>query len=363
VYSTCIFCHSSLGSNESIANFPVGRRLAFDAARGRLWAVCEKCERWNLTPIEERWEAIEECERLFRSTRLRMSTDNVGLSRAADGLDLVRIGEPLRPEMAAWRYGDQFGRRRRKHALWTGAGVAAAAGLLVLGPITGVIAGGSMTLWNLGSIGHQAYQRRRLRARVQVPDYDVPVNIRRRHLWQIAVIPRESGWALRIPHEIPSRRESDVTRLRASRWNSIDDTAVLEGEAAVRAAASILPAMNETGASRIDVQEAVHLIEEAPETATLFERFAGIPTDPIRRRRLLQGESAVLMAALPKQSRLAMEMATHEDSERRALDGELALLEDAWRHAEEIAAIADDLFVPDEARDRLASLKESADNG
>jgi hypothetical protein len=56
---------------------------------------------------------------------------------------------------------------------------------------------------------------------------------------------------------------------------------------------------------------------------------------------------------------LALEMAAHEDSERRALDGELSLLEDAWRQAEEIAAIADDLFIPEATRARLSNLKET----
>jgi hypothetical protein len=40
---------------------------------------------------------------------------------------------------------------------------------------------------------------------------------------------------------------------------------------------------------------------------------------------------------------LALEMALHEEQERRALEGELSLLEAAWREAEEIAAIADRL--------------------
>lgn len=48
----------------------------------------------------------ETCERLFRATRIRTSTENVGLARHTEGLELVRIGEPLRPEFAAWRYGD-----------------------------------------------------------------------------------------------------------------------------------------------------------------------------------------------------------------------------------------------------------------
>jgi hypothetical protein len=108
-----MFCHAGLGSNEAIEHFPVGRRLAFDAAKGRLWAVCRSCERWNLSPLEERWEAIEECERLFRDTKLRVSTENIGLARLKEGTTLVRVGDPQRPEMAAWRYGDRFHRRRQ----------------------------------------------------------------------------------------------------------------------------------------------------------------------------------------------------------------------------------------------------------
>lgn len=40
MYSTCMFCQRSLGANEIVETFPVGRRLAFDEARGRLWVVC-----------------------------------------------------------------------------------------------------------------------------------------------------------------------------------------------------------------------------------------------------------------------------------------------------------------------------------
>ena len=105
VYTTCLFCHADLRRDEVVESFPVGRRLAFDPARGRLWVVCPKCERWNLTPLEERWEAIERCERLFRATRLRAGTGEIGLARLAEGTELVRIGEPQRPEVAAWRAG------------------------------------------------------------------------------------------------------------------------------------------------------------------------------------------------------------------------------------------------------------------
>ena len=97
MYSTCLFCHTGLGRNESIEALPIGRRLAYDARRGRLWVVCASCGRWNLTPLDERWAAIEECERAFRRTTMRVSTGNVGLARLRDGTDVVRVGRPLRP--------------------------------------------------------------------------------------------------------------------------------------------------------------------------------------------------------------------------------------------------------------------------
>lgn len=63
------------------------------------------------------------------------------------------------------------------------------------------------------------------------------------------------------------------------------------------------------------------------------------------------------MIGLDTAARLALEMAAHEEQERRALDGELAELERAWQDAEEIAAIADDLLLPASIGERLGQLK------
>jgi hypothetical protein len=52
------------------------------------------------------------------------------------------------------------------------------------------------------------------------------------------------------------------------------------------------------------------------------------------------------LGSIPMSLRLSLEMASQEESERRALEGELAELESAWRRAEEIAVIADDLLLP-----------------
>ena len=59
MYKTCMFCTKPLGANEVVETFPVGRRLAFDEARGRLWVVCRRCKRWNLSAPGRRQEAEE----------------------------------------------------------------------------------------------------------------------------------------------------------------------------------------------------------------------------------------------------------------------------------------------------------------
>ena len=341
MYSTCIFCHSDLAKNEAIEHFPVGRRLAFDAARGRLWVVCRKCERWNLTPLEERWEAIEECERLFSSTKLRVSTDNIGLAKLREGLELVRIGSPQRPEMAAWRYGDQFGRRRRRHLVYTGAAVVVVGGLAIAGPATGILAGGSWGLWNLVNSANNLYQHKRVRARVVIGESATPVAIRLKQLNRVSIVRADDSWALGIPVD--------------------DSIAIVTGAEAMRAAAKLLPAINASGAKREEVDAAVNLIGSASEPLQLFESVAGGGTTTMtaRRRKYTAVAGGHAIANLSKATRLALEMATHEESERRALEGELALLEAEWRQAEEIAAIADDMFVSDETRDRITTFKES----
>jgi hypothetical protein len=57
-------------------------------------------------------------------------------------------------------------------------------------------------------------------------------------------------------------------------------------------------------------------------------------------------EPRAALIDVPLVDRLALEMAAHEETERRALEGELAELEAAWREADEVATIADALLDP-----------------
>ena len=101
VYRSCLYCTHDLAENGLLESQAVGRRLAFDGGRGRLWVICPYCAKWNLVPFDSRLETIDECERLFRETRSRYSTDSIGMARLPAGLDLIRIGSALKPEIAA----------------------------------------------------------------------------------------------------------------------------------------------------------------------------------------------------------------------------------------------------------------------
>jgi len=363
MYSTCIFCHSQLGANEAVEHFPVGRRLAFDAAKGRLWVVCRKCERWNLTPLEERWEAIEECERSFRATKLRTSTDQIGLARLSEGLELVRIGQPLRPEFAAWRYGDQFGRRRRRNIMRMSAMAVGAAAVPILGPTLGVSLGATgVYSLQLVNFGKAFYHGMKVVERLTAADGSL-LAVRRHEVSEATMLPasgRES-WGLRISHHKP--RDPGIPWWR---YDADAETTDIRGEHAMRAAARLLPHLNRTGASERVVSDAVKLATRDNDPTLSFEKAARFAAQwrgwndsafsLFAQSDYSHGKGARL-AKIPADLRLALEMISHEESERRAMEGELMILEDAWREAEEIAAISDDMFLPEDISKRLAEMK------
>ena len=210
MYSTCIFCHSRFGRNDLVEAWPVGRRLAFDAAQGRLWAICSRCGRWNLAPIKDRWQAVEACESQFVMARARHSTDDIGLARDDRGLDLVRIGSPTRRELAAWRYGRALRRRR-------------------------------VEMWALIPAAHR---RSRL---TRVDTGSDTIDIRRRDLANV--------------------RLRDVDGMPALDVHQHHGVATLRGPRALTAARAILPWVNRSGATAAEVDRAVAMIEDAQRPA------------------------------------------------------------------------------------------------
>ena len=342
MYSTCIFCNQSLGANEVVESFPVGRRLAFDQRRGRLWVVCRKCEKWNLTPLEERWEAIEKCEQLFRDTKKRVSTDNIGLARLNEGLELVRIGEPQRPEFAAWRYGDQFGRRHRRAMAVGWASLVFSLGMLAtryypgLTPSALVMAAGtygSMAM-TYGHIIAQNRRRRRLMTSMHMPAGKV-FKLKPFDRFQVIPDTGPEGWALDIHYSAGGT--------------------LLKGDAALRAMTRIMAHMNREGGSRKVIAAAVNRIESIGDPHRLFRWVAHQQKE--QEADWWRTGAGPGVHNIPAEIRLAMEMSVNEENERIALEGELSLLEDAWKEAEEIAAIADNLALPRSVESGLLGLQ------
>lgn len=352
MFATCLYCSANLGHNDVLEAFPVGRRLAFDAVHGRLWVVCRGCERWNLSPLDERWEAIEQAEKLYRDSRLRVSTDNIGLARLSEGLELVRIGEPQRPEMAAWRYGDQFGRRRNRQLLLTGAAVGAVAAIyaggMALGvsmvSFTGIAANGGM--WDAIVNGSP----KKVVARIAAPDGRL-LEVQRRHarMTTMAKWSEDGQFAMNLEHK--------------------SGTMVLSGADAMRAAAQLLPAVNRFGGSKSSVSEAVSHLEHfgSPEsTLRGIQNAFGIKGESTAKRskrgELELSKAPGVLHNIPVSQRLALEMALHEEQERRAMQGELAELEKEWRDAEDIARISDSMFDTPALEGKLAELRDAAPN-
>jgi hypothetical protein len=339
MYSTCTFCHAPLGSNEMLEHFPVGRRLAFDAAKGRLWVICAACKQWNLSPLDERWEAIESAERLFRDTRLRASTDQVGLARLRDGSELIRIGQPLRPEFAAWRYGDRFTVRWKRY---TALSVLFGGGAVLVGPLAGL--GFSMLpFWGV-TWTQRLFEARRVIASVSDPRGAIAITLPSAQLARVEPAPDDPlGWRLSVPH---LRRETPVGHFLSDPGEFAPRIA-FTGERAIETARRILPHVNREGARRGTVADAVRVLEESGDSARTFARASTTVG------RDAMGDPARYLSTLPTALRLALEMAAHEDFERRALEGELASLVASWKAAEEVAAIADSLTLPEWMADRL----------
>jgi hypothetical protein len=318
--------------------------------------VCRSCERWNLSPLDDRWEAIEDAERRYRDSRLRVSTDHIGLARLREGLDLIRIGEPQRPEMAAWRYGDQFGRRRKRQMLISGAVVGSAGAILggmafagvSIASFAGIYANGGF--WDTLVHGRQGVSI----GKIQLNNGRL-VDVHRRHARMSSLVRSEPGGPLQL------------------RLESKEGQNILTGDEAMKVAARLLPVVNRFGGSKATVQDAVGLLEEVGDPArvltTVQQRYGwkdgdkrwgtGSKWKSEDKRQNIAKLPGSLHSLAPR-DRLALEMALHEESERRAMDGELAELERAWRDAEAIANVADNLFVPASVDAQLEEIKRKS---
>lgn len=337
MYRHCISCSADLGTNPALPSFPTGRSLAFDPWKGRLWVICPRCARWNLTPMEERWEACEDAERLFRDARMKAQSENIGLARLSDGTRLIRVGNAVEGEMAAWRYGRQLVDRRRRYIIGTaaaGVGVAVATGGLVAAGIGGFI--GSM--YSVANGYWERVQRQRIVHRIPSAEGGGPLIVRRWHVQGAPLVSGDDGeLALRI-RDIHFEKPS--TRGRRQSYRD-EEGLIVSGAEAREILRRSMPHVNRKGASQDKVEGAIRMLSDAG-SIDRYLRAVAQGGGTVGRRMLKEKKGSLSQGPEIDPFRLlALEMALNEETERRALEGELSLLESAWKAAEEIAAIAD----------------------
>jgi hypothetical protein len=339
MYSTCTSCYTPLGSNSVLTLLPVGRLVVFDAHRGRLWVVCQSCRSWNLVPLEERWEAIEEAAKRFDAARRHARSEHISLAFLEDGFGLIHVGRASVTEFAAWRFGTELFSRWTR--FWSAGGPEAAgiglgagtslgvvAGTITLGAAPFVMAAGALLGLPVGVIAwSQFLQRRSERTLLWMFDADgTPRAISVAGGSTAELLPdEEHGWGVSI-YDFGGRR-------------------TFEGYAAWRVLAAVLSHKNRFGARRDVIESAVGHIEDAGESQVFLDRIARSANGRVSR--------------LPRPSRLALEISLHETAERRALEHDLMDLTNEWREAEEIAQIADGLLIPESVTKRIEMMRDT----
>lgn len=327
MYTRCLVCATAFEANEQLEHAPNGRRLAFDPARGRLWAICPTCRRWSLMPIEERWEALEELEKVVTDeARLLSQTDNIALLRAGR-LEIVRVGRAERTEEAWWRYGRELADRRQT---WNKLGVAGtlAAGAVVAG---GWAAGGISVFGVWLVMGHGSETLRdgarwlRFGSSAWRGDDECSVcgyrfrAVAYRDRASLGLFPDETSGGLDLVVRCPRCGEYREGGLR------------LSGDEADRTLRRVLAYHHFAGASEKRVFKASRLIQEA-----------GSPQDLTR----IVVRNGKRLGDLQRTGGIALEIAANEATEQRLLESELAELEAHWRREEELASIIDGELTP-----------------
>jgi hypothetical protein len=325
VFRTCAFCNAPFDGDGGPSGLGIGRRLAFDEWIGRLWVVCSRCSRWNLTPFDDRLERIEAVARAARAGRVAAATDQVSLIRW-QRYDFVRVGKPPRVELATWRYGERLRTRQLERMKVVVPLTIAAIGL---GIAANVAAGGGfgVVIWNLHRTVDWMYVRMVGRRRVAMSEPPICAHcgslmqLRARHVQHARVVP-DAHVDVAVILSCPQchREGAQVT-----------------GTEAVAVLRQGLTYLNVTRSGRKRAEDAAREVDQVGGPDRLVRDVA--------RRELT-------LRSLRPERRLALEMAVDERAEMEELERQ-------WRDAEEIAAIADGtMSTSDEVEEELRRLKK-----
>jgi len=325
MFTRCLFCHKPFDENGQLGHMPRGRKIAFDPANGRLWAVCERCHRWNLAPIEEREAALYELERITRDhARLLGQTANVTLLTAGS-LTLIRVGAASLVEQAWWRYGKELRKRRASYESRRSKVTAYTFGAMqYLGDLIGFSDGDVAIDWEDTPVadvlrwrrfGWAAWHGRETcpycRSTLRALRYDLG--------WWVYPLKGADG---RLGVGIPCQR--------CDPWTP-EKVYELHGDVAENVLRRLLAYQNIGGASERRITDAAKAIEHAGSAGEFTLSVTG------------QRQSLWKMGAT---GTIGLEIALNETVEKRMLDLEVRALEFIWRREEELARIIDAELTP-----------------
>ncbi len=334
MYDKCVICNRRFEHSGELDGVAAGRRVAYDPVRGRLWAVCRACKRWSLAPIESRWEALENLERMVRDEgRLLAETDHVSLLRAGR-MEIVRIGRAGLTEEAWWRYGRELQARRDRYKKLTAAGALGAGAAIVGSAATvGVSFVGAWLLWNhlprtvAGAARWLRFGRTAWRGQGRCARCGSPIESARYDERKRMVLQAGNG---QVRLSVPCRLCPDVRRARTGGGMAESGLALGERESAAMLG-RVLAYHHFSGASGRRVKEASRLVEVAGGPRHLASK---ILPDHMR------------FGQMGRIGKIALEIAVHEERERRLLEMEVAELEAHWRKEEALAEIMDGELTP-----------------
>jgi len=325
MYQTCAFCSGALGGDGGASGLAVGRRFAYDGWKSRAWVICQRCGRWNLTPVDTRLDTVAALEQMAAGGRVAATTDQVALVRVGP-CDVVRVGKPQRIELAGWRYGERLKARERERLKVVVPVTVAIIGVTIA---TNIAAGGSMgfMIGQFPRLGDAVYTglvgRRKVGIEPPICGHCGAIMVlRARHV-------QDARLSLTVHNDL-------ALLLRCPRCERVG--AMLEGADAERALRH--------GLTYVNLKKGRRIKRKAEEAASVVER-AGGPQE------LIAGAARAELAvsSLKGAQGLALEMAVDEQAEVRDLERE-------WRRAEEIAEIADNLLTPPAIENELRLLKD-----
>ena len=326
MFTRCLVCSRAFEENDLLEHLPRGHRLAFDPEKGRLWLICRGCRRWSLVPIESRWEALEELERLCRDqARLLTRTDNISLMRVGP-LEVVRVGNAALKEEAWWRYGRELRARQDRFKKLSAVGsIGAGAAILGTWASGGISFVAAWLLWDR-SPDFVTHGARWLRFGGK--------------LWAGAEECRKCGYVFR---QLRYADRGDLVvgagadggvalAVRCPRCGGFKEGGLhLEGVEGDRALRRVLAYHHFAGASERRVTEATRLIEVVGGS----ERIPG--------KILRDGKR---LGDLGRVGAIALEISANQKEEEELLALEASDLEERWRREEELAAIIDGELTP-----------------